>query len=148
MWISPLEFNAGKLSRLSRWCGVTKSLMDDWLSQAALVRKVHCTHGVNMSNARRHPAHTSTLHIKMASVNLRQIFNEFQGSPRRGWLARGIPQSDCETVGEHSHAVSLYCIKFAPEARSLFSQRCQLINFVSLSDSRQSQLPPRTTLLK
>ncbi|QPH05638.1 hypothetical protein C2857_003578 [Epichloe festucae Fl1] len=33
---------------------------------------------------------------------------------RRGCLQRGVPEADCESVAEHSHAVATYCLVSAP----------------------------------
>ncbi|KAM4066682.1 adenylate kinase domain-containing protein [Hirsutella rhossiliensis] len=51
----------------------------------------------------------------MVDINIREVLSHLSDEPRRGWLARGIPRADCESVAEHSHAVSLICTAYAPE---------------------------------
>ncbi|KAK2608848.1 hypothetical protein QQS21_002561 [Conoideocrella luteorostrata] len=51
----------------------------------------------------------------MAEVDFRGLCIDLATIKRRGWLARGIPVDDCESVADHSHAVAMYCKLYAPD---------------------------------
>lgn len=47
---------------------------------------------------------------------------------RRGCLQRGVPEADCESVAEHSHAVATYCLVSAPiVGKNVLDQDSELI---------------------
>ncbi|KAJ6439125.1 recQ family helicase [Purpureocillium lavendulum] len=50
----------------------------------------------------------------MANVSIRDVLSRLSDEKRRGWLLRGIPAAECESVAEHSSSVALICEAYAP----------------------------------
>jgi 5'-deoxynucleotidase YfbR-like HD superfamily hydrolase len=46
---------------------------------------------------------------------LRRLCTALSDVKRRGWLEKGIPRGACESVADHSHAMALYCVLYAPK---------------------------------